>query len=291
MTFYMFEEIISMLPFYENKEQDFLYFSSKNLTFPAHLHSACELLFVMEGSLLVTIQDESRILEKNCAALIFPDTIHSYETMDNECLVFLCIFNPASVKDYYHLFRKFRPDNPFLPSTQIHPDVSLGIQRILETGLEETSHCIAWLHVILSYLLPAFELVVRKNRENTDITYQVIQYISLHFQEPLTLEHMAKELHFNKSYISRIFSGKLNCGFYDYVNQIRLDYVSHAIRTSDKTLTVLWQEAGFESQRTFNRVFKKVYGMTPTQYRKQLTHSLHESPHPSEYSSDIYHQD
>ena len=256
-----------MHPFYQTKHEKFSCFSTENMSFPAHLHRSVELLFVIEGTLEVTVQDQKMVLDSGGIALIFPDMIHRYQTNTSN-KVCLCIFNPEYVGDYYNLFRGQQPEEPFLTSEQLHPDVSLGISRMLEYNITSPSLSEAWLHLILTYLLPKVKLKPLERKENTELTHMLIHYISQHFQEPLTLERIAGDLHFNKYYISRIFAQKLQCGFYDYLNQIRLDYAAHLILKSDQKLTGIWQEAGFESQRTFNRVFQKGYGMTPTEYRK-----------------------
>ncbi len=98
--------------------------------------------------------------------------------------------------------------------------------------------------------------------------YQVISYISTHFQEPLTLDKIAQELHFNKFYISRVFTGRLHCTFHEYLNRLRLDYAARLLRETDRSIMEIWQEAGFESQKTFNRTFRSCYHMTPSEYRR-----------------------
>ncbi len=121
--------------------------------------------------------------------------------------------------------------------------------------------------LLLAYLMEDTALLPRDVQAQTDIGYQIISYISNHFQESLTLERIARELHFNKYYISRVFSGKLHCSFHEYVNRLRLDYAARLLRETDQSITDIWQEAGFESQKTFNRTFLSCYRMTPSGYR------------------------
>ncbi|WP_047834533.1 helix-turn-helix domain-containing protein, partial [Robinsoniella sp. RHS] len=54
---------------------------------------------------------------------------------------------------------------------------------------------------------------------------------------------------------------------HEYLNNIRLDYAQYLTRSTNDTLTRIWMDAGFESQRTFNRVFKEKYGTSPKDYR------------------------
>lgn len=61
--------------------------------------------------------------------------------------------------------------------------------------------------MVLAYLFPRLTLCEDESPENMDLTYRLVQYIMEHFQEPLTLEELAKKLHVNKYYLSHTFSG------------------------------------------------------------------------------------
>ena len=71
------------------------------------------------------------------------------------------------------------------------------------------------------------------------------------------------------SYLSHTFSARLQMSFREYLNRIRLEYAMQLIRTTGKPLTEIWEDAGFESQRSFNRVFRDAAGMTPKEYRSR----------------------
>ena len=100
-----------MQPFYEDKQDEFRCTLIQDITFPAHLHSAVELIYLLEGSLEVTVQNQTKRIRKDEAALIFPDMVHSYLTRD-ACRGILCIFSPSYAREYYHLFRKQQPESP-----------------------------------------------------------------------------------------------------------------------------------------------------------------------------------
>lgn len=258
-----------MRPFYEDLKRQFQCHIAEGLTFPAHLHSEVEILFVMDGSLEVTVQGQTREIGKNETVLIFPNMIHSYQSA-GYCRAVLCIFAPGYAKEYYHLFRSRQPRCPF-SSLGIHnPDIPLAFGRMLHYAEEPGPVSAAWMNLVLACLVPEMDFIPRQDHDGGDVSDQLIAYISLHFQEPLTLDLLARELHFNKYYISRAFASRLHCGFYEYVNRLRADYAARLLRSTDLHITDIWQEAGFESQKTFNRTFQACYQMTPSQYRKML---------------------
>ena len=83
-------------------------------------------------------------------------------------------------------------------------------------------------------------------------------------------------MHYNK--LSEILRAKntekvvKSCGreesmFNQFLNEQRLNYVTIHLECSDESITDICMNAGFESQRTFNRVFRERYRMTPREYR------------------------
>ena len=104
------------------------------------------------------------------------------------------------------------------------------------------------------------KLMDKKSVESNDIVYQAVSYIAKHFREDLSLEKISKELGVNKFTLSRVFSGIFHKNFKQYINEH-----SENVLLLDGLL-----DAGFESQRTFNRVFKDRFRMTPREYRKRF---------------------
>ncbi|NBL65908.1 helix-turn-helix domain-containing protein [Flavobacterium sp. NST-5] len=94
------------------------------------------------------------------------------------------------------------------------------------------------------------------------------------FKNPeFNLSIMAKDLNTNTNYLSRVLADAFGKSFRDLVNEYRVNYVVEKFNESaHKKFTIehLYIEAGFEQQSTFNRVFKKHTGFTPSQYIDML---------------------
>lgn len=56
--------------------------------------------------------------------------------------------------------------------------------------------------------------------------------------------------------------------FNQYVNKVRLKYATGLLINTDDSVTEVYLDAGFDSQRTFNRVFRESFHMSPREYRK-----------------------
>ena len=96
----------------------------------------------------------------------------------------------------------------------------------------------------------------------------IIRYLGEHYAENVTLAALADFTHFNTDYLSRVIKQKTGQKFLGILTGIR---VSHAARLLSDTQLKNYEIAnrvGINDERYFGQVFKKTYGVTPSQYRK-----------------------
>lgn len=103
---------------------------------------------------------------------------------------------------------------------------------------------------------------------NNNLIYQTVAYISANFQKSFLLEDMAKDLGVSKYVLSRVFSKTFHRNFNQYLNDARLGYAKQRLENTSDPITTICLDSGFDSQRTFNRVFKEKYRLSPSDYRK-----------------------
>jgi AraC-like DNA-binding protein len=264
-----------MLPFYEKIDQNIRAFRSKGLHFPLHLHSQLELVYVLENEIQIAIHTTEKTFHKGDFIIIFPNTIHSYESHFPEesagesVLIVIC--DLIFTGDFLNTISNYHPHTSYILSSKLHEDVVFAMDALVKESnqVKNLSACKAFIQLILSRSLSKLDLVKNRNSDSYDLTYQIVNYISQNFHEHLSLDMLADELCVSKYHLSRIFSNKLNTNFCDYVNSIRLNYAAPLLRTTDNSITQICSDSGFDSQRTFNRVFKETYLMTPREYRYQ----------------------
>jgi AraC-like DNA-binding protein len=92
--------------------------------------------------------------------------------------------------------------------------------------------------------------------------------------ENLTLTRLAEQLGMTRNQLSSIINNDLASSFYDFINKYRIEEVKKLIadpKNKNFTILSLAFEAGFSSKSTFNNIFKKVTGTTPSKYRENLS--------------------
>ena len=104
------------------------------------------------------------------------------------------------------------------------------------------------------------------------VTYMVDKKPYLNAE--LTLSDLAKDLDISRSQLSQLINDGIGENFYDFVNKYRVDEVKRLMtdpQAENYNLLGIALEAGFKSKSTFNLVFKRFTGLTPTEYRKNLS--------------------
>jgi two-component system, response regulator YesN len=95
-----------------------------------------------------------------------------------------------------------------------------------------------------------------------------VDYINENYSEDLTLTGVADKVGVTSGYLSTLFSQTLDCGFIDYLNKVRIDRACNFLHDNQlKTYEVAYK-VGFHDEKYFTKVFKRVTGQSPSQYRK-----------------------
>jgi len=88
----------------------------------------------------------------------------------------------------------------------------------------------------------------------------------------LNISDLAKKISFPSYQISQVLNDKMGMTFFDFVNNYRIQEIKNRMREENfEQLTLLGNalECGFNSKASFNRIFKKTVGMTPSEYYKK----------------------
>jgi AraC-like DNA-binding protein len=96
----------------------------------------------------------------------------------------------------------------------------------------------------------------------------VYKFIENNYQRLVSIEEIAKLTHLSKAAFCRYFKKMTRLTFTEFLNQYRIEQAKRLLK-SDKNVTETCYECGFESLSYFNRIFKKVVGENPIQFKKR----------------------
>lgn len=114
-------------------------------------------------------------------------------------------------------------------------------------------------------------------RNGNGYKYEIISHIEecvdAHLDEEISLEWLAEELGYSKSYLSRIFKEISGKNFRDYLIDRRMERAKYLLSSSDDTIEMISKKIGYENASSFRRIFNKKIGMSATEYRQKV-HNL-----------------
>ncbi|WP_245602201.1 response regulator [Peribacillus kribbensis] len=121
------------------------------------------------------------------------------------------------------------------------------------------------------YLLTAVQQVqtFRMNHAG-GILYKAKEFIEKHFSESITLEQVAEYVELSPFYFSKLFKERFGMTFIDYVTDIRINKAKKEMTDPGKSMKEICFSVGYKDPNYFSRVFKKMTGHSPSEFRKSV---------------------
>lgn len=94
------------------------------------------------------------------------------------------------------------------------------------------------------------------------------QFLDEHYTEKLSLDLLSQTFYINKHHLTRSFREQFGTTVNHYLQNVRITHAKHLLRFSDKTIEEVGADCGMDDPNYFARLFKKVEGMTPGEFRK-----------------------
>lgn len=260
-----------MLLTYEKRNEGISAEWKKPVHVPPHLHEAIEIIYVTDGTVELGVGQELFHMEKGDFAIVFPNVIHHYQVLGSGKNKAIYLFlEPALMPSFYEDLQKYSPKYPIINREKVHVDIINSVKALI--NLQDTNSMIIQAHaqIILAHVFSDMAMVDKDTVGGDDIIYCAVEYVAKNFREEIFLDKMAYDLGVSKYVLSRLFAKTFHCNFNKYVNGVRLNYAISALENTNESITTICLDAGFESQRTFNRVFKERYKMSPREYRIKL---------------------
>lgn len=233
------------------------------LEWPPMFHTHGELIYVMEGSVPLTVEGVTHELKAGELAILFPYLPHSYAKAP-DAKFYLLLFEPAATA-FDNTLLKSKPVCWWQEGSALQPLIE-RIEFMYRNNRIKTAT--AYLNAVIGELLEQMELEERGGSDR-DITVQILSYCEEHYMQNITVNSIAEALYISQSYVSKVFAQKLRYGFREYINALRIQKAKSLLLNTDKKILDVMLECGFQNQSSFNRVFREVTGLSPRDYRAE----------------------
>ena len=114
------------------------------------------------------------------------------------------------------------------------------------------------------------QVIVQHENAEPPVITRAKEYIQEHQTENLRLGHVAKAVNTSTFYFCKMFKKVTGINFTDYLSRVRIEKSKNLLLNPNLRVSEIAFEVGFQSLTHFNRVFKKILGHSPTEYRAQL---------------------
>lgn len=256
-----------------------------------HSHGNYELNFIKRGWGRRYVGDNISSFQTGDLVLMGPNLPHCWEVKGNyqeespKCIVihfqeeFLGseFINTPELTSVLELLRK-SAQGLYFKGPQI-TEVREQLEKMLE--LDGLKNLIGLLKIFC--LLLEFEeqtylstpgYIEQANQTDFKKINKIYEYVFVNFQNDITLEEVADLANITPGALCRYFKKKTGRTLFDFLKEVRIGYACKLLNVTDKTITEICFDSGYNTLAHFNTQFKEVKGTTPGKYRKKSKNVL-----------------
>jgi AraC-like DNA-binding protein len=247
--------------------------ANRNTSYPTHAHYETELIFCLDGIIIMEVGGERYEIHKGEAICIGGMTPHSciespYET--NQLIIEL---GPIFIGDEY----KYFTENPFRAvvyrNTEEHREL---LSTILDIYNIKASNDKLSSLMIKSKLYHLFSLIIKSvnrdtlptERRNVTKIDKALELVSRSYSEDISVKDAADACGYGVSVFCNSFKRATGVGFHEYLNTHRIEVAKYMLSDSEATVQKIALSVGFADSKSFCRAFKRILGISPGEYRK-----------------------
>jgi two-component system response regulator YesN len=150
----------------------------------------------------------------------------------------------------------------------IHHDQLTKIEEQFHHELVTVSSFKALFVMMQTTLEQIMKLNIDYGRSLNPLVVGVRSYIHMHYQKAIKLDDIADSLHFNSSYVSRMYKKETGESVIHYLNRYRVEKAKQLIESRAHKISEIGELVGIEGMSYFSSLFTKIVGVSPQQYRK-----------------------
>ncbi|KOP65134.1 AraC family transcriptional regulator [Bacillus sp. FJAT-18019] len=129
-----------------------------------------------------------------------------------------------------------------------------------------------WREQISGRLYAASRVLTQLHSKDNHIIHDIAQYLEQHYHEEISLQQIAGRFFLSREYISRKFKQEFGVTLSDFLGRIRINKAKALLLNPQIRIVQIAEMIGYQDEKYFSKVFKKLEGITPNEYRKTHIH-------------------
>lgn len=238
-----------------------------------HFHDNHELYYLEKGKTKYFIGDEIYLLEPGDMIFVPKGAYHKTDSEQKSSVerVLLSFDDDFAGDEYLHYISELKKEK-FIRISQKHMYNMQDIFNKIETehALKSSDYAEMQKLYLRQLLILISRYRIKENTRNFGEAYTIMQsaakYISENYNSDLSLEFLARKFSMSPSYFSKQFKNITGVGLNEYINVSRISRAEKLLLKTNRPITEIATECGFNDSNYFAAVFKKIKGTTPKKY-------------------------
>ena len=235
------------------------------------------IIFVLNGKIQILSNKDKNTLNQNDIFLINSYIPFSVESLSLNQTIVLQI-DPEYFNDYYSNFSKlkFKIDPYFCTEDDLEYLRNLVVQIVETIYMKREGYIIKTQQLLFELIYLLINKYVDRNLSDNQTFIgeenrlkSIAEYIETHYKENISLNDIAGHVHLNPQYTSRYFSKNTGITLNNYIASVRLQKSLKDLITCDKKISNIALDNGFPNIKSYFKVFKRSYNLTPMEYRNR----------------------
>lgn len=257
---------------------------------PLHYHDELEILFPLNGDMDILVDGKRQKLQKKNLTVIECGQIHHTHAKEKYSMLACVHISKKHLQSYFPEIELYQiscnPDNLVSEKAEHYIKLCLLLSELVKLYITDEPlyemEADGILLQVMAILLRHFATLgapqaVTISATSIDRIRTVISYVQNHYQESISLAEISNYLGLDKTYFCRFFKKNMGMSFLSYLNEVRLSHVYQDLMETDLPIVEIKDRNGFKNQKLFNSAFKKLYGCTPKEVRKNLSDKVPET--------------
>lgn len=235
---------------------------------PVHLRGYYLIHYIQKGTLIFEENQRKHKLKEGDIFVIYPDTLNNYYSADfNISLEFCWIGFMGDTAEKYLEYAGIKRDNPIAHiSNTDFADTILKLVTLFEkknapSEIELNSLLLRCFHSIEKSIKPI-------SKERINYVDTVLTYIDANYMKDISASDIAEFAKLNRSYLFKIFKQQTGLSVSKYLIKYRINKACEFFKEYGFTISQVAQMVGVDDIYYFSKLFKKVTGITPSEYKK-----------------------
>jgi len=239
-----------------------------------HSHDYWEIMIILDGTYHQIVNEEEVVMPKHTALLLRPGDAHRITQSKPTDKHLTVMINCGYMKEMCNFFDESlhnkllsTPPSPiFLTASQEQSITSVA----RELQLYPLNHLPQRLkRMLITFFLNFYQLQFDiKSAEYPPVFQKLFQMLSQPESVKMNVKDLAALTGYSYSHFAKLFKTLVGVSANEYLTEKKLNYAAHALLTLNASVSQLALELGYQSLGYFTNLFKKHYGMSPSQYKK-----------------------